>query len=135
MQNPWLEKHATLKSIPSIKVRTSLRNIQDFRTQMVFQKAVLSYIASQELTRTEETELKSIFATISMKKKARLKSSHRLTVDKRETEMEKRKAAMSNAIDYNEFLMANLNKEGILTRDRLEKTFKYFDYVSARFDV
>eukprot|EP00826_Nyctotherus_ovalis_P006822 TRINITY_DN11660_c0_g1_i3.p5 TRINITY_DN11660_c0_g1~~TRINITY_DN11660_c0_g1_i3.p5 ORF type:complete len:102 (-),score=30.79 TRINITY_DN11660_c0_g1_i3:326-631(-) len=97
---------------------------------MLFQKAVLSYIASQELTRTEETELKSIFTTININK-GRLKSGSRLTVDKREAVMERRKAVMGNAIDYNEFLMANLNKEGSLTRDRLEKAFRYFDYVTV----
>ena len=79
MQDPWLKKYSNSAGgsgktmVSSVKSReellelmplTTLENMLSFRTQMTFQKAVLAYIVSQELSKPEEQKLKEAFEAI-----------------------------------------------------------------------
>ena len=108
---------------------------------MTLQKAVLSYIASQELTKSEEERLKEAFDSIDEDKngciskeeliegykmmgrteiRARLEAEHVMT----RLDMNR-----NGTIDYNEFLVANLIMYNVLTEDKLKKAFDFFDSV------
>ena len=108
---------------------------------MTFQKGVLAYIASQQLGKEDEEKLKDIFSFLDSDKDGRITETELVkaykTMGKSESESIINAKWIMNAIDlnkngtidYNEFLMANLNKTKALTKTSLEKAFKYFDRV------
>lgn len=108
---------------------------------MTFQKAVLAYIASQELSQSEEKQLKDAFNLLDRDQngiitkdelvEGYMKMGRAETVAKVEAEWVMRKIDVNQngAIDYNEFLMANLATHEILSTTRLKKAFEFFDVV------
>lgn len=61
----WLQKYEDLtKEKESENLVQSLRNLKNFKAETILQKAVLSYIASQEIDPQEEKKLKHLFDTI-----------------------------------------------------------------------
>lgn len=61
MNDPWIVKYSTAKEINEEELALSLERLRCFKTQMTFQKAVLTYIASQQLSKTEEKKLRETF--------------------------------------------------------------------------
>jgi len=141
LQNVWLRKFFLSEDSSRKDIFNGLKNLQIFRTQMTLQKAVLSYIASQELTKSEEERLKEAFDSIDEDKngciskeeliegykmmgrteiRARLEAEHVMT----RLDMNR-----NGTIDYNEFLVANLIMYNVLTEDKLKKAFDFFDSV------
>ena len=60
LRDPWIQKFYATKEA-SEELINSMQNLRFFRTQMTLQKAVLAYIASQELSKSEEKQLKEAF--------------------------------------------------------------------------
>jgi len=60
LKNPWLTKYMRIP-ISDKELLLALNNLKNFRTQTVLQNAVLSYITSQQLPRTEEAKIRAIF--------------------------------------------------------------------------
>ena len=119
----------------------SLGSLACFRTQMTLQKAVLAYIASQELSKSEEKTLKEAFESIDTNKNGHISKDELISAytllygnednAKREANrvMTRIDVNQNGMIDYNEFLMASLVMQGSLTPERLKKAFGYFDRV------
>ena len=140
LQNPWFKIFTIVENSSQEELFTGLTNLKVFHTQMTFQKAVLSYIASQELNKDEEKKLKEIFDSIDSDKngsisKEELIEGYKLMDGNDETAenqadyvMHKLDLNKNGTIDYNEFLMANLTRHS-LSKQRLKKAFKYFDHV------
>ena len=136
-----MQKYSTVKPPLTKKLFNCLNNLRIFETQIALQKAVLSYIASHELTAKDERELQEIFDYIDENKngsicKDNLARFYELIhEDKKEAEHEAEKTMkmvdMNNngTIDYNEFLMANLTTMNGLKNDILKKAFDFFDAV------
>ena len=108
---------------------------------MTLQKAVLSYIASQELSKSEEEKLKEVFNAIDNDRNGVItkdelvsayitmgKSPEVATLDT-EWAMKRIDLNQNGMIDYNEFLMANLVSEKELTMNRLKNAFDFLDLV------
>eukprot|EP00826_Nyctotherus_ovalis_P037587 TRINITY_DN3439_c0_g1_i26.p2 TRINITY_DN3439_c0_g1~~TRINITY_DN3439_c0_g1_i26.p2 ORF type:complete len:191 (+),score=58.68 TRINITY_DN3439_c0_g1_i26:3214-3786(+) len=73
VQHPWLRKYAYLsKEEENENLIQSLRNLKNFRAETILQKAVLSYIASQEIDPQEEKKLKHLFDTIDTDKSGQI---------------------------------------------------------------
>lgn len=69
MQDPWIVKfNAQNNDQHGEQLLTSLANLSVFQTQMTFQKAVLTYIASQQLSKPEEKRLKTAFEALDLDK-------------------------------------------------------------------
>jgi len=142
LKDPWIRKYAKPKNSESEELKNSLDGLRTFRTQMTFQKAVLAYIASQELTKSEEKKLKDAFDFIDIDKNGiisreelvnaylQLYNDENLAIKEANRVMMRIDINQNGSIDYNEFLMANLAVQGILTPERLSKAFDFFDTVS-----
>lgn len=141
LNHPWIRTYFTMKGISRKEISKSLRNLKNFETQMTLQKAVLSYIASQELPRKHEENLLKIFNCIDTDrdgritkeelKKAYIKMGKPIDeADSYATWIMKRIDLNQNdTIDYNEFLMANLTKKNALTKPALQRAFDFMDTV------
>ena len=142
LNHPWIRHYSTVskKSASSIALNT-IYNLQTFRTQMTLQKAVLSYIASQELSKKDEDKLKEAFYSIDVDHDGRITIEELIetykNMGKSEEEakiqaewvMKRIDLNQNGTIDYNEFLMANLNKDNALTEASLKKAFDFLDSV------
>lgn len=143
MKDPWIDKYCNIEEEEKNEeiLINVLKNLKAFNTQMTFQKAVLSYVASQLLTKEEEERLKASFNYMNTNNNGiitldELISSYKL-LDKNEkmakvsskSVMNKIDLNQNGVIDYNEFLMANLITEDALTKERLKKVFEFFDIV------
>jgi len=141
LRDPWFQKFLEPNKESSEELFNGLKNLASFRTQMTFQKAVLTYIASQELTQNEEKELKGLFNSLDKDQngiitKDELVEGFIKVGEKKSNAKVKAKEVMhridinqNGAIDYNEFLMANLVTREALTLPRLNKAFEFFDVV------
>jgi calcium-dependent protein kinase len=141
LQNKWIRKYFMAEGSSREDIFNGLMNLQIFRTQMTLQKAVLSYIASQELTKSEEERLKEAFDSIDKDKNGCISKEEliegykmmgraeiRAQLDA-EYVMTRLDMNRNGTIDYNEFLMANLITYNVLTKDKLKKAFDFFDTV------
>lgn len=143
MQDPWITKFLKAEALPQEDLFEGLINLRAFKTQMTFQKAVLSYISSQELCKYEEEKLKQIFDVIDKDKNGYISMDELIQgyimMFPNSPEIAKKVARhvmarvdlnQNKMIDYNEFLMANLTTENGLTESKLKKAFDFFDIVS-----
>eukprot|EP01022_Parablepharisma_sp_SALTPOND_P021167 TRINITY_DN4088_c0_g1_i1.p2 TRINITY_DN4088_c0_g1~~TRINITY_DN4088_c0_g1_i1.p2 ORF type:complete len:386 (-),score=40.33 TRINITY_DN4088_c0_g1_i1:3646-4803(-) len=141
LKDPWIRKYSSMKGAPQEELLVNLENLRSFRTQMTLQKAVLSYIASQELSKAEEEKLKEAFDSIDTDKNGRISKEELVEayvvlhgnegVAKIEAHrvMTRIDINQNGTIDYNEFLMANLAVQNALSEERLKKAFEFFDSV------
>jgi len=61
LKSPWIKKFAEATSVSDIDLRISLINLKNFRTQMTLQKAVLTYMASRQLSQKAENKIRKLF--------------------------------------------------------------------------
>jgi calcium-dependent protein kinase len=71
LQHPWIRRFTNTVT-PNESILAGLENLRCFRTQMTLQKAVLSYIASQELSKEEEERIKELFDSINVERNGRI---------------------------------------------------------------
>ena len=116
------------------------RNLRNFRTEQMLKKATISFITSQLSTRTEREEMMELFRS--------LDTDHSGSLDARElkqgfsllfgSDVENIDAEVENimkqvdldgsgTIEYSEFVSATLNRQQLLSKERLEIAFKAFD--------
>ena len=143
LNHPWIKIYETpdnsYAELPII-----LKSLEAFRTQMTLQKAVLSYIASQELSNSEEGDMRNAFSLLDTSKngvisKEELIQSYisiglnpKMANFKTNRVMKRIDLNRNGVIDYNEFLMANLIRKNALTNKRLKMTFEFLDSVIFR---
>ena len=72
LSHPWIRANSGLTTVSAADLRLSLNNLRNFRTQMIFQKAVLSYIASQQVTTKEREKIQRLFAIFDQNKDGQL---------------------------------------------------------------
>ena len=73
LQEPWIVKYITEKGgATEEEMLLSLNNLKNFRTQTMLQTAVLSYMASQQLSRTEESKIRELFNSFDKDKDGQL---------------------------------------------------------------
>ena len=138
LNDPWIHRYSE-KNVGNEYLFMTLTNLQSFHTQMTLQKAVLSYIASQELSKKHEENLRSIFNCIDTDRDGRitkeeLKKAYMKvgkSIDEADSYatwiMKRIDLNRNDTIDYNEFLMANLTKENALTKPALQRAFDFMD--------
>ena len=72
LKQPWFNKFTQGAVVSDVDLRLSLCNLRTFRTQLLFQGAVLTYIASQRLSRQEEAKIRLAFDTFDSDKDGEL---------------------------------------------------------------
>lgn len=72
LNDPWISKQCLSKEIHEEELSISLQKLRCFHTQMTFQKAILAYMASQQLGKSEEKKLRETFEILDIDKNGSL---------------------------------------------------------------
>ena len=145
LRHPWVCKYGIQHSISSSELKKVFMNMKNFRIQMLFQRSVLSYLASQRIKFEEESTMKRIFTFLDYDKDGYLSKKDLINgfskivkdVDKltKDVDLIVSNVAMESSvtISYNEFLVANLNVDLIINQTNLRKAFEFFDQVALKY--
>ncbi len=149
LRHPWIRENSETATMSTADLRLSLSNLRNFRTQMIFQKAVLSYIASQQVTTKELEKIQRLFAIFDQNKDGQLTKKELIagyqTVyrdpkrAKREAEAILRNLDLTgtDVIKYEgmcwiyalAFVMANVKIKTALSEEKLKEAFDFYDEV------
>lgn len=61
LRSPWIRKFEETSMVTEVELRITLNNLKNYRSHMLFQKAVLNYIASRQLSQNTEKKIKRLF--------------------------------------------------------------------------
>lgn len=139
LQHPWLS-NASKAPINANTARSLFQNLKTFRTERKLQKATLSYIISQLSTKEDKQEMLELFKSLdrdssgTLSKQELVEGFHLIfgdEVEDVEAEIDKIIAQVdsnqSGDVDYSEFVLATMNRQKLLCREKLESAFKAFD--------
>ncbi len=143
LDSPWLKEGANgeANNVSFSEIRVSLQKLVHFSTQTQLQKAVLAYFATQQMSQSEEVRLRELFNTFDANKDGQISMdelfNHCLMVckdvGKARTEASRIMAQVdlnkNGAIDYTEFLIANLKITQYLGEEQLKEAFAFYDTV------
>ncbi len=142
LAHTWIQKYAVDKGDREITM-TSFNEMRSFVAKYKLQQAGLTYIVSQLASKQEKHQLESVFLSLDKSKTGKLSSDDLVRGFKEvygegfpaEEEvmriMDNVDMDKNGYIDYTEFVMATVNKEKLLSKERLESTFKTFDKVRS----
>ena len=143
LQHPWLD-NASRTPINTNTAKTLFQNLKNFRTERRLQKATLSFIISQLSTKQDREEMLELFKSLDRDSSGTLSKAELMEgfglifgnhVEDIETEVDsiisQVDANQSGEIDYSEFVLATMNKQKLLSREKLEVAFKTFDIDSS----
>ncbi|CAG9334218.1 unnamed protein product [Blepharisma stoltei] len=139
LRHPWMSNAPRVPINPAL-ARTIFSNLQNFRAGRSLQKATFSFIASQLSTKEEKEEMLSLFKSLDTDNSGTLSRAELIEgytmlygnqIDDIQGEVERIMSQVdtdkSGEIDYTEFIAATLNKNRLLSRERLEAAFRAFD--------
>jgi calcium-dependent protein kinase len=134
----WFKKFAKGEKVKKSLASRALGNLRSFRAEQKLKQATLAYIVSQCLTKEETDKMEEIFAAMDknndgMLSKEEIKEGYEehfgQAID--DDEIDKIFDAIdtdrSGAIDYSEFLMATMNEQQLMSKEKLKQAFKMFD--------
>lgn len=139
LQHPWLN-NASHAIINTNTAKDIFKNLQSFRSDQKLQKATYSFISSQLATKNEREEMIELFKNLdsdnsgTLSREELIEGFRNLYADEIEDiEMEVDRIMgqvdtdRSGEIDYSEFVAASMNRNKLLSKERLEAAFKAFD--------
>lgn len=138
LEHVWFKKFAKADKVKKSLASGALINLKNFRAEQKLKQATLAYIVAQCLTREETNRMEEIFAAMDknndgMLSKEEIKEGYEehmgIPID--DEEIDQMFNAIdtdgSGAIDYSEFLMATMNQQQLLSKEKLKQAFKMFD--------
>lgn len=138
LEHPWFEKFAKGGKVKKSLASKALSNLKNFRAEQKLKQATLAYIVSQCLTKEETDKMEEIFAAMDknndgMLSKEEISDGYEehfgIPID--DEELDKIFSAIdtdgSGAIDYSEFLMATMNEQQLMSKEKLKQAFRMFD--------
>ena len=136
LEDEWITRFTSSSIIQSPPI--SLDNLVSFRSGQKLQKAIMTFIASQFLTKEETSNLAVSFRKLDQNNDGKLSKEELLEAfilihgnESAEEEVMKvfqeADVNQSGFIDYSEFLLAMTQKEILLSSENLDKTFAVFD--------
>ena len=138
LEHPWFKKFAKADKVKKSLASNALKNLRNFRAEQKLKQATLAYIVSQCLSKEETDKMEEIFADMDenndgMLSKEEISNGYEkhfgMAID--DDEIDKIFSAIdtdgSGAIDYSEFLMATMNEQQLLSKEKLKAAFKMFD--------
>lgn len=139
LQHPWLN-NASHTPINTDTARGIFTNLQSFRSEQKLQKATYAFISSQLATKKEREEMIELFKVLDTDHSGTLSRQELVEgfnnlysdeVEDIEAEVDRIMGQVdtdgSGEIDYSEFVAASMNRNKLLSRERLEAAFKAFD--------
>jgi calcium-dependent protein kinase len=138
LEHTWFKKFAKADKVKKSLASKALSNLKNFRAEQKLKQATLAYIVSQCLTKEETDKMEEIFSSMDanndgMLSKEEISNGYEehFGVGIEDDELDKIFAAIdtdgSGAIDYSEFLMATMNEQQLMSKEKLKAAFKMFD--------
>lgn len=140
LMHAWIQNNTETMVIEEAVHSEALKNLQAFNSSNKLQQAALTFLTTHMITLEETRELQKTFEALDTTKDGRLSRDELVEGYSKimgqvaaELEVER---IMSSAdgdkngtIDYTEFISATMNKEKLLTGERLKTAFDHFDKV------
>ena len=137
LEHKWLLANKNKNVDKKISIKC-LNNMKKFHAERKLQQASLTYIVNNLLSKEEKNDLLELFQQFDLNGDGVLTKQEILNgykqlmpFDDAEKEVERIMNEVdidkSGTIDYNEFVLATINKQKLLNKEKLEATFKMFD--------
>jgi calcium-dependent protein kinase len=138
LEDQWIQRYPEYSFNDEMIPDTTLDRLYNFRAERKLQHAVLTYIASQFITKEESENLAIAFKKIDKNFDGKLSREEleqaykelygeKTAAEEAEKVMKQVDINNSGFIDYTEFLAASAKKEALLTSENLDSAFKTFD--------
>ena len=137
-KHKWFEQTLKLKEMNSEIPIKCLTNMRKFRAERKLQQAALSYMVNHLLSKEEKQDLTEMFQKFDKNNdgvlsKEEIMEGFKNILGEVEAQAEVDRIMKDididndGQIDYNEFIMAAVNRQQVFNKDKLEATFKMFD--------
>jgi calcium-dependent protein kinase len=134
----WFSENISKKNVDKTFSIRCLNNMKKFHAERKLQQAALTYIVNHLVTKEDKNELLELFQQFDkngdgvLSKEEILEGYKSILGDveaEREAEriMQEVDLDKNGTIDYNEFVLASLNRQKLLNKEKLEATFQMFD--------
>lgn len=138
LDHMWFKKFAKVDKPKKSLASRALGNLRNFRAEQKLKQATLAYIVQTCLTKEETDKMEEIFSAMDenndgMLSKQEISNGYEehFGYQIEDEELDKLFAAIdtdgSGAIDYSEFLMATMNEQQLMSKEKLKTAFKMFD--------
>jgi calcium-dependent protein kinase len=138
LNHNWLSDFSPKSTVDKNFSIKCLTNMKKFHAERKLQQAALTYIVSHLITKDEKNELIDLFRQFDTNgdgvlSREEIFEGYKAYMGEFEAEKEAERIMQevdldkSGTIDYNEFILAALNRQKVLNKERLEATFKMFD--------
>jgi calcium-dependent protein kinase len=137
LKHKWLCSKTTNLVDSNFSIR-SLQNMRKFHAERKLQQAALTYIVNHLVTKEDKNELLELFQQFDKNgdgvlSKEEILAGYREILGNEDAEKEAKRIMeevdldKNGTIDYNEFIMASLSRQKLLSQEKLQATFKMFD--------
>eukprot|EP01017_Pseudomicrothorax_dubius_P024218 TRINITY_DN2577_c0_g1_i2.p2 TRINITY_DN2577_c0_g1~~TRINITY_DN2577_c0_g1_i2.p2 ORF type:complete len:342 (+),score=75.02 TRINITY_DN2577_c0_g1_i2:576-1601(+) len=138
MADPWLKRFATKTRVDKPVALAALNNLRTFRADRKLQQAAWVFLVSYFATREEKDELLKAFRALDLNgdgllSREELIEGYKKIMNAAQAEEEVTRVLStvdtnnSGHIDYSEWVTATINRQSLLSKQRLEAAFKMFD--------
>jgi calcium-dependent protein kinase len=138
LNHKWLSEHSIKNNVDKTFSIKCLTNMKKFHAERKLQQAALTYIVNHLMTKEDRNELLDLFRQFDTNgdgvlSKQEVMEGYKAYLGDVEAEKEAERIMQevdldkSGTIDYNEFILAALNRQKVLNKEKLEATFKMFD--------
>ncbi len=138
LSHKWLNDNTLKTNVDKSFSIKCLTNMKKFHAERKLQQAALTYIVNHLISKEDKNELIELFQQFDTNgdgvlTKDEIMEGYKSYLGEVEAEKEAERIMhevdmdQNGTIDYNEFILATLNKQKVLNKEKLEATFKMFD--------
>jgi calcium-dependent protein kinase len=138
LTHKWFSENTSKSTVDKTFSIKCLNNMKKFHAERKLQQAALTYIVNHLITKEDKNELLELFQQFDKNgdgvlSKDEIIEGYKSYLGEFEAEKEAERIMQevdmdqSGTIDYNEFILATLNRQKVLNKEKLEATFKMFD--------
>jgi calcium-dependent protein kinase len=138
LDHDWFRLNKNTNTLNNEIISEVLNNLRSFRATFKLQRAVMSFIVSQLISQAEKQELSQVFKALDINGNGKLTEDELFSACTKVWGHEVKFQDIKNIIneididgngiiDYSEFLIASINRQKLLTTERLEIVFQMFD--------
>ena len=136
LKHQWITKKAHEDIDPDVTMN-ALKNLKDFNIEKKLQQATITYLVNQLAQKEDLIELQKAFKALDTNSDGKLSREEliegyrKIYGELAESEVDKILARVdangSGEIDYSEWIVATINKDKLLSKDKLKAAFQLFD--------
>jgi len=138
LNDPWFKHMLGESTLDKPLAVSALNNLKQFRAERKLQEATWVFLVSNLSSKEEKNQLLTTFQALDLNGDGRLSRDELINGYQKimgltnvEEEVDAIMRAVDNnnsgSIDYTEFVMATINRQKLLSKERLEAVFKLFD--------